>query len=141
LSLFTQSALFSIRIYQRYLSPYKGFCCAYRTHTGRESCSQLGFRVIRRFGVANGLNVLNQRLYLCGVASRRYRVADQITYRRRPRSQRGDCDPGCVGGCDVPDFNASSCEALQCLDCGDWSRKKKKDQKGEASVYIPPYSR
>ena len=28
----------TIRFYQRRLSPHKGFCCAYRAHTGRRSC-------------------------------------------------------------------------------------------------------
>ena len=44
----------AIGAYQRYLSPYKGFCCAYRAHTGRASCSALGARVIRRHGLLAG---------------------------------------------------------------------------------------
>jgi len=39
--------LAAITGYQTYLSPYKGFCCAYRVHTGRKSCSALGFRAVR----------------------------------------------------------------------------------------------
>ena len=34
-------ALVAIGAYQRYVSPYKGFCCAYRAHTSRASCSAL----------------------------------------------------------------------------------------------------
>jgi putative component of membrane protein insertase Oxa1/YidC/SpoIIIJ protein YidD len=43
--------LLAIGLYQKYLSPHKGFCCAYRTHTGRAGCSALGFRAVRRYGV------------------------------------------------------------------------------------------
>ena len=58
-------ALAAIGVYQRYLSPYKGFCCAYRVHTGQASCSALGARVIRRFGVWPGLQLLKQRMRRC----------------------------------------------------------------------------
>ena len=48
-------ALCAITFYQRCLSPAKGFSCAYRFHTGCQSCSVLGYRAIRRFGVWRGL--------------------------------------------------------------------------------------
>lgn len=84
-------ALAAIRFYQRHLSPHKGFCCAYRQHTGAGSCSELGHRAIRRHGVFQGLGVLNRRLTLCGVAHRRFDP------RVRPlAAQRGDCDVGAV---------------------------------------------
>lgn len=51
--------------YQRYVSPYKGFCCAYRVHTGRASCSTLGRRVIRAHGLFGGLVLLSQRFRRC----------------------------------------------------------------------------
>jgi uncharacterized protein len=139
MNLLTNFALLAIRTYQRFISPYKGFCCAYKAHTGRYSCSQLGYRAIRLHGVFSGLGVLDRRLYLCGVVSRRIKPI----FKRKHRSQRGDCDPGCSGGCDLP--NDMSCgsplDALQCLDCSSGSRKSKKNGEDEAKVYIPPYSR
>jgi putative component of membrane protein insertase Oxa1/YidC/SpoIIIJ protein YidD len=104
-------ALFSIRIYQRYISPYKGFSCAYRCATSRASCSTLGYRAIKRFGFLKGLAVLENRTYKCGVANRRLRrsVYGAGFY------QRGVCDAGCdspsdcdcgMFGCDV--FNSRS---------------------------------
>ncbi len=65
-------ALPAIRVYQRHVSPYKGFCCAFGTHLGRASCSNLGFRAIRRYGIVVGVAVLKKRLFLCGVAYRRH---------------------------------------------------------------------
>jgi uncharacterized protein len=64
--LFTVAALAAIRGYQQFISPYKGFCCAYRVHTGKASCSAFGYRAISRFGVWNGVGVLKKRLTLCG---------------------------------------------------------------------------
>ncbi|MDR2209612.1 MAG: membrane protein insertion efficiency factor YidD [Azoarcus sp.] len=143
--------LAAIRIYQRYLSPYKGFCCAYRHHTGRSSCSTLGFRAIRRYGVIDGIAVLRRRTYLCGVAHRRY---DSMP-RRPHRAQRGDCVPCDIApdlpgdsNCDFPsDLN---CDFLRGKSCGpfgnflsycdffgcDWPNRKRKES--EQHVHIPP---
>lgn len=122
--------LWSIKFYQRFISPHKGFCCAYRTHTGRASCSSLGYRVVRRYGVINGLAVLRKRLYLCGVAHRRY----SPPYRRPMPAQRGDCDIGCIGDC------GSTLDYASCLDCGscDWPNRKNAASEKEQYVYIPP---
>jgi uncharacterized protein len=135
--------LILIRIYQRYISPHKGFCCAYHTHTDRRSCSNLGFRAIRRFGAIAGLCILRRRLYLCGVAFRRYAVI-AAPIGRTMGLQRGFCD---VGGCDAPCdlnfdiFHGKSCaisDFVSCCDVGscDWQRKKKCDD--EKYIYIPP---
>lgn len=144
-------ALALIRIYQRFLSPWKGFHCAYRVHTGRAGCSALGFRAIRRFGVLGGLRLLRQRTALCGVAHRRFGPA----VFRPPVSQRGDCD---VGGCDLPgdggDLPGKRCLS-QVFDCGcdfancdgpDRKRKKEgKDKSGRQGrareEYLPPRPR
>jgi len=40
----------AIVAYQRYVSPYKGFRCAYRAHTGGWSCSEYARRLILRCG-------------------------------------------------------------------------------------------
>ena len=116
--------LSAIRLYQRHISPWKGFCCAYRVHTGRQSCSTLGLRAVRRYGVLTGLAVLRRRLYLCGVAHRRYGEPPMRPW----RAQRGDCD------CDLPcDFDCSFIP-----DCGscDWFGRKKKED--EPPVHVPP---
>jgi uncharacterized protein len=140
-----RSALFSIRIYQRYLSPYKGFSCAYRCATNRASCSHLGYRAISRFGFFRGLLILESRTYKCGVANRRLRSSlfGAAYY------QRGVCD----AGCDAPstcDFGLSDCDffnsralsgladcACSFADCSSYDRSNKKKD-GDNDVYIPP---
>lgn len=139
-----QPLLAAIRLYQRFISPHKGFRCAYHAHTGRQSCSQLGFRAVRRYGARLGLAVLRQRLYLCGVAHRRC----SAPYRRAPLNQSGFCDIGCDlpcdGNCDLP--SANSCRFIgdlaSCGDCGscDWSDRKRKNKQNEQHVHIPPRS-
>lgn len=133
-------ALIAIRVYQRYISPYKGFRCAYRAHTGCASCSALGYRAVRRHGVWGGMALLRARMRRCGVAHRRYTPTPQ----HRPfQSQRGECD---VGGCDVPgdcSIELPSSDRLSCLDFSDccdcdWPDRKKKQSDEEDDEYIPP---
>jgi len=131
-------ALYAIRFYQRAISPYKGFCCAYAAHTGHASCSALGYRAIRRFGVWDGLSVLNGRLEKCGVAHRRYRA---LTPRASGRlgKQGGflDCDCGDLGGaCDLAD---ACSPALDCGDCK-WRPWRRRTRSDEQTVVIPPRS-
>lgn len=127
-------ALSAIVAYQRYVSPFKGFSCAYRCHTGCASCSVLGFRAIRRYGLMQGLAVLRSRLDRCGVAYRRYYATPL-----RHGKQSGYCDLPCSGA--ELDCLGSTCDAGSCLgdiwDCGNRGRSKR-DSKNDKYVYIPP---
>lgn len=115
-------ALWAIRVYQRWISPRKGFCCAYRAHTGHASCSALGYRAIRRFGVAGGMGVLRSRMHKCGVAQRRYRPAPSLVWSR----QAGFCDCECGPGPCTTEWP-----------CGCGSEKKNKKQ-SDQDVVLPP---
>lgn len=132
--------LATISAYQRYISPYKGFGCAYRVHTGRQSCSVLGFRVVRRYGVIAGLALLQRRMYLCGVAHRRF----SPIHTRPHRAQRGDCDVvghlPCDFNCDTSDGKlcSSMADFAHCCDGCDWPDRKRKRKDQEPYVYIPP---
>ena len=135
-------ALSLIKLYQRRLSPHKGFCCAYRAHTGHASCSALGYRAIQRFGVWRGIAVLRQRLGKCGVAHRRHAIRPAAMHR-----QAGFCDLSCDLPCDQPcdlDVGDLACDGLSNCgaidDCGDWGSSKKKRQKDD-TVHIPPNTR
>ena len=131
-----------IRLYKRFISPRKGFACAYRIHTGRRSCSSLGYRAVQLRGIAAGLAILQKRTSLCGVAQRRF------SSRLRPLpAQRGVCDLGCDLPCDLncdlpsPRLLSGLCDLSSCCDCGscDWpSRKSRNQSQREKYVYIPP---
>lgn len=124
-----------IRFYQRYVSPRKGFQCAYGFAGCGRSCSALGLRAVRRYGAFQGLSVLRRRLYLCGVAHRRFAPAAALALQTRQRAgflqaQRGDCD---LGGCDV----VSDIPSLSCFvgDCGRSVNNKPKEN--EPQEHLP----
>jgi uncharacterized protein len=117
-------ALLAIRGYQRFISPYKGFRCAYRLHTGRCTCSGLGYRAIRRYGVIDGLGVLRVRLARCGQVHRKHRPKPHQLSR-----QAGVCDVGCdVGGCDAPG-GETACHFCNCFDCGSFGGSNSSNSK------------
>ena len=115
-------ALFVITFYRRFVSPWKGFSCAYRVHTGRASCSALGFRAVRRYGARRGLEVSRGRLARCGIAYREHRAR-----------QAGHCDIPDVP-CDGPDWDclgsagdAASCFQVPCDAWSWWGSKTRED--------------
>jgi len=126
-------ALAAIRIYQRRISPHKGFSCALHVATGGASCSAYGYAVIERFGLARGLGLLQRRLELCGHVYRRAHVS--APPHPRLKYQRGFCDaPACDGPCDLPCHGHGGCvsadTALDMADCvfdtGDcWSSRRR----------------
>lgn len=129
--------LATIVFYQRFISPHKGFRCAYRFHTGRASCSTLGLRAVRRHGAWRGIGILRVRLAQCGLKHRKYSP-------RRPhfRSQAGFCDADC-GGCDGFDLDTRgpACQIVQCCDLpGDCGNSKKKEPTRERAVAAPTSS-
>ena len=148
------AALGAIRLYQRFISPHKGFGCAYRLHTGGASCSTLAYRAIRRHGLFTGLALLDQRLDRCGEAHRRH--GQEAARRLGP--QAGLCDLSCDAPCDLDggghglprgmsNCASAACDCTNCAscDCGDWRRRgdtsrprKKRDR--EKWVRIPPSS-
>ena len=136
------AALFAITLYQRYLSPHKGYCCAYRSYTGGASCSVLGFRAIRRFGVWDGLALLRARLARCGVAYRRW-VQARLPKRRQRGFVDGLCDPtACIPG--PGDLAGAACDPCAACDLAEWlcEREQKKDQdkkKGDDRTHLPRF--
>jgi putative component of membrane protein insertase Oxa1/YidC/SpoIIIJ protein YidD len=58
-------AVSSIGLYQRYISPYKGFRCAHRAASGKLSCSAFGKRAFAKYNVTTALALLDRRLKIC----------------------------------------------------------------------------
>lgn len=61
-------ALTGIRLYQRYLSPYKGFRCACAALHGGESCSAAVSRIIRSQGLRAGREDIAAQFRSCRAA-------------------------------------------------------------------------
>ena len=120
-------ALGAIRLYQRYVSPRKGFSCAYRVHAGKASCSALGYRAVGRHGVFTGLGLIRERTRRCGELHREFAAKGLGGL----RAQRGFCD-----GCDIPTCDLPSCDgfsdacsrgdACDCGGCDRWRKDKPK---------------
>ncbi|GGL14024.1 membrane protein insertion efficiency factor YidD [Deinococcus radiotolerans] len=58
-------ALSSIDVYQRWLSPLKGFRCAHAALFGGESCSAAVQRIIREQGLTGGRAAITARFQTC----------------------------------------------------------------------------
>ena len=58
-----------ITAYQRYVSPYKGFCCAHRVAHGGLSCSAYAKRQLLRRGIGEAARRMRMRFAACAAAA------------------------------------------------------------------------
>ena len=79
----------TIGAYQRFVSPFKGFSCAYRVATGRCSCSEFARRLVLRTGALMTVSMLIGRFRRCGEAS----AALNASLESEPKSKRPWHDP------------------------------------------------
>lgn len=103
-SAFSVALLGLIRFYRRHLSHRKGYRCAWGQATGRDTCSGVGLRVVRRAGAWRGLLLMRRQFDRCTLAASATAATPAAGPYRRLRplpAQRGDCD------CGVPDFDCS----------------------------------
>jgi len=63
-------AILAISLYQRYLSPIKGFSCAYRVYHNTESCSSYVKRVFIEQDLQSAIVLANKRFQDCSRANR-----------------------------------------------------------------------
>ncbi|WP_411883958.1 membrane protein insertion efficiency factor YidD [Polaromonas sp. YR568] len=104
----------SIRTYQRYLSPHKGYRCAHRAHTGHSSCSEFARKLVLRHGLIALFRALPRQFQRCRNAYALMLAAavaaaaspEQDPHKQNTRNSCGDaCDPtDCIsldcGPCD-----------------------------------------
>jgi uncharacterized protein len=124
-----------VEIYQRRLSPLKGFRCAHRVLRGGRSCSEHAKQVVRRWGVWKLWPLLKRRFARCAEAKQvlDYGGKRKPAEQEQARSTDGgcassfghgmSCDPG-ISSCDVPvpvegcDVGAGACDGVGACDCG-----------------------
>ena len=80
------AAIAAITGYQRFLSPYKGFRCAYRVLHGQESCSAYVKRMVSEVGCGDALRLAHVRFRECSAA---YHV---LMARKKSAGQEGQVD-------------------------------------------------
>lgn len=115
-----------ITAYQRRISPYKGFSCAYRAAKGRCSCSAFGKRALLKAGLLLFVPLLLRRFRKCSRAAAQLKMARQhvLDYeaarlkQKRPLYERAGCtwencpNVGCDGGADA--LARAACELAAC---------------------------
>lgn len=105
----------AVGAYQRHLSPHKGFCCAYRVHTGRVSCSEFGRRVLLRLGLLAFFRLMPRQFARCRAAFASIQLGSHHSPdQSRLRKAVDGCDCG-LSSCDVADCALDGCD-LPC-DC------------------------
>lgn len=70
INLSSQIGLSLIHLYQKYLSPIKGYSCAYAFHTNSYSCSEFGVKAIEKKGLFVGSKLINKRFKKCTTSSK-----------------------------------------------------------------------
>ncbi len=64
-----QSLALAITGYQKYISPYKGFCCAHRVRHGSLSCSEYTKHTLLQNGLWQSLPKIRARFQACKAAA------------------------------------------------------------------------
>ncbi len=136
--------LAAIAVYQRRISPHKGYGCAYRLKHGGSGCSGVGRRLIRRYGLLKGWRVLQKRFERCRAENLRRRAGGMAYH------QRGDCVPdiadcapdvlhlpetcGDSAACKSRFCSSADCalEFCNCCDVFDFGRSKRKKRRQTA---------
>ncbi|MEM7182447.1 MAG: membrane protein insertion efficiency factor YidD [Spirochaetota bacterium] len=67
----TSLSIYLIRLYQRFISPYKGFRCAHAAYHRGHSCSQAVIAILTKHGLWNGLSKIHLRFKHCKYAYHR----------------------------------------------------------------------
>jgi len=110
-----QPALSAIYAYQRYLSPHKGYGCAYRLAHGGTGCSGYAKHTITDLGVLKAIPLILKRFAQCKQAALTLH-ADKSDKNDNGETQRDRktrwydyCDP--CGGCYCPRGSSSAADA------------------------------
>jgi len=87
----------AINFYQHYISPHKGYCCAYRVYTGENSCSQYAKTVINEHGLLNAFPLIKEQFERCAFAAQNLEKEREEKKKKSDTEVLGDyaCDLGC----------------------------------------------
>ncbi|WP_459992518.1 membrane protein insertion efficiency factor YidD [Methylosoma difficile] len=120
------AAAASISAYQKYLSPHKGFCCAYRHKTGRHSCSEFAKRIALRHGVIIMLRALPRQLARCKTAYQNLSLNAATVQKKQRRHNKDKSSALDCLNCDICNclelpvqiFKSTNCETINICDVG-----------------------
>lgn len=128
------TATSSILGYQRYISPHKGFACAYRVLHRERSCSEYAKQAIAQKGFFAALPLIRQRFQACKQANQILKArCDPVSNHSQPEGESStprkkqpsvnQCQDNAVNGIFECGTECCSCEELigSCAraDCGE----------------------
>lgn len=105
MQMISSAAVGSINIYQRYVSPYKGFRCAHRVQNCGLSCSEYAKQSIISAGILAAFPLIFRRFKECREAYEAYLIlrqqelSGQEKEKTSPLPKQGDT---CVNICTLP---------------------------------------
>jgi|WetSurMetagenome_2_1015567.scaffolds.fasta_scaffold07221_3 uncharacterized protein len=110
-----------VKCYQRFISPHKGFRCAYAVYHQTDSCSVAAINILQQNqNISESIQDIRSRLESCRQANVALQILKEKEKQRKSNScsnslQSVDCIGNacsCVDGCNVGD--ACSFEACSC---------------------------
>lgn len=99
------SVLFLIEVYQKYISPYKGFRCAHAALYDGDSCSNAIKKIIKAHGVFEGYHLIRERLGDCKAAF--LMLSEERDRKEKDQKKKRDW----CGYCDA----CSVCDVISCI--------------------------
>lgn len=92
-------ALFLISLYQKYISPYKGYRCAYGVLHQQGTCSTRVSQVIRDEGLVAGWGKIKKQFIMCSEAYEQIKDKNSEKNKKKKDKDKCDCDPFDVLDC------------------------------------------
>lgn len=122
--------IFSIKCYQKYISPYKGFKCAHKAHTYGMSCSTYGLFAFNNYSVKDAIVKIEDRLKSCKEIHTLYKT-DRKSLSGKLIHQAGAIDCPDISDCDCDIGSGKGKGCSSCIDiasvgdCSLFDRKSK----------------
>jgi len=106
-------AIQAINVYQRHISPHKGYSCSHRILHGGSSCSQYVKLAIAGSGLVEAMSLSKSRFKECRQAA----MILQLQSNQNPNKRKSSCSirPTCAPDC-WPDDACGGCEP-DCSGC------------------------
>jgi len=108
--------VFLIGLYQKYLSPHKGFRCAHAVRHSGVSCSAAVKDIVVAHGIWRSVPLVQQRFSDCRAAALALRAESEEEKRKR---RRRDYDDDGDWACCMMESATEACDGVDCsaLDC------------------------
>lgn len=112
----SKMAILCIKGYQRYISPRKGFRCAYGVLHGTHGCSGAVIEILQKKGILAGVPAIRERFSACKDACEELNKQKEQKKQKKKEEADGECCLDPTDACDCVSI-PSSCKSTP--DCGD----------------------